>query len=229
MRKLLALILILVSPAALAATAIDGCRVRLDDGRIARLDGILAPAVVDPYGREAQHYLQSLLDAQPLTVPADAPVDPYNAPLIDQNLPDGRSLSRLMIEGGYARVYPSLPGAAALLPAEDEARRANRGLWTHPFYKVTTPETADKILDHYGIVEGKVLQTAQVKGKTYLNFGPDWKTDFTVELDRDTARQIDWKNLGGKDIRVRGWIDWTFGPHILVTETAQLELTDAAN
>jgi hypothetical protein len=55
--------------------------------------------------------------------------------------------------------------------------------------------------------------------RTYLNFGQDWHTDFTVEIERKdkaafASAGIDLGALAAKRIRVRGWIEWRNGPMI---------------
>lgn len=141
-----------------------------------------------------------------------------------------------LIARSCARVYP-LPGINADFPAllklEDKARAEKTGLWADPEFAIRTPETARQLLDSYGIVEGTITAAAKAKGQIYLNFGPavkdGWKTDFTVELTNDAAKQllardIDWQTLAGRHIRVRGWVFWRFGPAMMVTSDAQVEV-----
>ena len=136
------------------------------------------------------------------------------------------------IEQGCARVDP-LPGINAdfphLLQLEQQARTQKIGIWADPAFAVRDPFHARTLTDSYGLVEGIVLSTSKTKGHLYLNFGPDWKTDFTVELTTDAAhellaRTIDWQQLKGRKIRVRGWVFWRYGPMILVTTDAQIEV-----
>jgi hypothetical protein len=66
-------------------------------------------------------------------------------------------------------------------------------------------------------------------GRIYLNFGNDWRSDFTISIDRKDVRAfaaagIDLKGLAGKRVRVRGWIEWRNGPMIAATHPEQLEL-----
>jgi len=139
-----------------------------------------------------------------------------------------------LVAQGCARVYP-LPGInadfPALLAVEDTARRAHIGIWNNPAFAVRSPAHAAELTDGYGIIEGKITSAAKAKGQIYLNFGPDWKTDFTVELANEAAKQlqaraIDWQQLAGRTVRVRGWVFWRYGPAIMVTADAQIELPD---
>ena len=63
--------------------------------------------------------------------------------------------------------------------------------------------------------------------RIYLNFGDG--SDFTISIDRKdvpafAAAGIDLKQLAGKRVRVRGWIEWRNGPMIAATHPEQLEL-----
>jgi len=55
------------------------------------------------------------------------------------------------------------------------------------------------------------LAAEQVGGRIYLNFGDDWRTDFTVSVapvDNDLFEEagIDLLSLAGQRIRIRGWL-----------------------
>ena len=68
-----------------------------------------------------------------------------------------------------------------------------------------------------------------VRGRAYLNFGPDWRSDFTVSA-ASAARRLferdghDLIALEGRIIRVRGWIKWWNGPMIELTHPEQIEV-----
>jgi micrococcal nuclease len=72
-------------------------------------------------------------------------------------------------------------------------------------------------------------------GIAYLNFGEDWHTDFTVEIERKdkgafVAAGLDLGlALAGMHMRVRGWIEWLNGPMIHTTHPKQIELLPPAS
>jgi micrococcal nuclease len=73
------------------------------------------------------------------------------------------------------------------------------------------------------------VAVGQGAGRIYLNFAEDWRRDFTVsvarkDVDAFTAAGIDLKELAGKTIRVRGWLQWRNGPMIEATHPEQIEL-----
>tara|TARA_A100001037_G_scaffold275659_1_gene274358 strand:+ start:595 stop:819 length:225 start_codon:yes stop_codon:yes gene_type:complete len=70
---------------------------------------------------------------------------------------------------------------------------------------------------------------AVVRGRALLNFGENWKTDFTVSIaPRDWRRFIDAgisaADYRGLRIRVRDWLKSRNGPMIDVTHPEQIEI-----
>ena len=63
---------------------------------------------------------------------------------------------------------------------EAQARAAKHGLWADDTYAVLTPDNAEKGLNGWAIVEGTVRANAMAGNTVYLNFGQDWRKDFTV-------------------------------------------------
>ncbi|MGH6954261.1 MAG: thermonuclease family protein, partial [Alphaproteobacteria bacterium] len=115
-----------------------------------------------------------------------------------------------------------------MLALERAARAARRGIWAHPFYRVLAPGEAAGFIDSFQLVEGRVVGAAVVKGRGYLNFGPDRRTDFTVtispqDLQRFGAEWGAFESLEGRRVRVRGWLRSFDGPQIEATHPEQLE------
>ena len=74
-----------------------------------------------------------------------------------------------------------------------------------------------------------MVAAAVVRGRAYLNFGPDWKGDFTVSVEPRhrrlfDAEGIDIEALEDRRIRVRGWVESWNGPLIEVTHPKQIEV-----
>ena len=92
------------------------------------------------------------------------------------------------------------------------------------------------------IVEGEVLDIFQGRNRWFINFGPDFRTDFTVSLqDRplNMVRQR-WprpENWIGQRVRVRGYVDlwnglfieWTFPEQLCFIEPVPYKLSNATN
>jgi len=121
-----------------------------------------------------------------------------------------------MLRRGLARVSvaPDRPECAnELYAAEAEARGAHRGIWSSRAYAVRAPESLRASdLGTFQIVEGQVMNASVRGGRGYLNFGRDWRNDFTVtiapeDLKAFRAANIDPASYAGKHVRVRGWIE----------------------
>jgi endonuclease YncB( thermonuclease family) len=230
------------------AEVIDGDTVVLDDGRQVRLVGIQAPKL--PLGRagfeawpladEAKQALSSLTLGREVGLS-------YGGRRVDRH---GRALAHLyvlhgagaagrwvqgaLLEAGLARVYSFADNralVAEMLDRERRARAARRGIWADPFYAVRRPERVGGHVGSFQLVEGNVVDAAKVRGRIYLNFGEDWKSDFTVTLAPAVRRAFEAEGIeplayGGKRVRVRGWIESFNGPMIEASHPEQIEVIE---
>ncbi len=150
---------------------------------------------------------------------------------------DGQGQADLWVQGemirlGLARVFSwagDVTDFSALYSLEGKARDKARGLWADPFYAVRKPDPDPlaQYVDSLQIVEGIITSTADVRGRIYLNFGADYKTDFTIAIAKKHAKQfaeIDPVTLTGARVRVRGWIELTNGPMIWLDHPERLEV-----
>ncbi len=223
-----------------AAAAIDGDTLRLADGRVVRLLGLAAPkpedasdANVAKVAAAARQTLAMLALGKPLGLAFEGPRgDRHRRILAHVVAKDGTWLAAALVTAGLARVRTTADqrsGAARLLALEAEARAARRGLWALAAFRVLDTAAAGSQLDRFHLVEGRVIATSNTKGRLWLNFGSDWRTDFTVALDgaaqrRFKAAGVDPVALHGKIIRVRGWLRLYNGPLIDVTHPEQIEV-----
>jgi micrococcal nuclease len=231
------------SGAAMVAEVTDGDTLVLSDNVTVRLVGLQAPKLpLDrpnfkewPLAKEARNALEGLVQGRRLTLhPASKPVDRWGRMLAHLERDDGLWVQGEMLRLGWARVY-TFPDnrtlAADMFALERQARAAKLGIWGHPFYSIVTPERASRVVNTFQLVEGTVMDAAEVKGRVYLNFGADWKTDFTVlvpaRVRKALARQgMDPAGFKGRTIRVRGWLKDYNGPMIEMTHPEQLELPE---
>lgn len=229
--------------AALPATAADALHIggipnintlHLSDGTIVRLYGILPPQAATektkawPLHAEALAFLQGVAAGKPITLRmAPTPQNRKGEVLAEAVMPDGESLQMKMVQAGLARVYTTTENphiATTLYPLEQQARAAKRGIWALDAYAILTPDNASDHMNRFTIVEGKVLDVAMVEGTTYMNFGTDWKTDFTIVAGNALARRIGAEHLKGSKVRVRGWLHSQNGPMITLSHDEQLEI-----
>jgi hypothetical protein len=143
-----------------------------------------------------------------------------------------------LLSQGLARVYGFADNRALLgemLVFERGARAAGRGIWAEPFYRLLDARELEArprdLIGRFEIVEGRILGVAPVRGRTYLNFGPDWKRDFTAIIDAAAGRLfeaegLDVEALEGRRVRVRGWLNSLNGPMVKVTHPEQIEVLE---
>jgi endonuclease YncB( thermonuclease family) len=222
------------------ASVVDGDTVVLDGGgEQVRLVGIQAPKL--PLGRagfrawplaeESKKALQDLVLGKRVTLTfGGRRRDRHGRLLAHLRGEDGTWIQGAMLARGMARVY-SFPDnrsrVADMLKMETRARTQGRGIWGLDYYAVIGPENAARAIGTFQVVEGRVVDAAKVKGRTYLNFGPDWRTDFTVTIPPGTAkifRDLAPLTLKGRRIRVRGWLKSYNGPSIEATHPEQIEV-----
>lgn len=151
---------------------------------------------------------------------------------------DNLWLQATLIKQGLARAYPfnmqKIP-YNRLLTHEKEAREAKTGLWSEPAYSIKTDSEASDLVGQYALVQGTVKKAALVNNRVYLNFGENWRNDFTVGIEPDLRREfsksgIDLLQFDGKTIRVRGFIEFYNGPFIRLSTINQIEvLSDTQN
>lgn len=217
-----------------AESAIDGDTILLAGGKQLRLMGILAPKDDEPLADLAKKTLDRLVRGKKLVLAAEAPPDRFGRRRAQAALQGSDSwLQGEMLLRGLARVATqpdAAAGAPAMLSLEHAARQEKQGLWADKRYQ---PRDASQHIPsgRFEIVEGTVLATGRGTGKSYVNFGPDWKTDFTIAISTETGKllrqaHITPKKLEGQKVRVRGYVLLTNGPMIELSHPEQLELLD---
>jgi micrococcal nuclease len=227
------------------AQVLSGERLQLEDGRTVRLAGIRVPGALNHKresgdvpdlpgpAAEARAALLDLLAGQSVRLGLAPTYDRYGELVAQVERADGLWLQGALLERGLAQVQ-TRPGevarAALMLEREHAARAAGRGLWADPAF---APRSAERVADAVGtfqIVQGRVRRVAATDDFVYLNFGPDWRSDFTLrvrraELEDGFARSgIDILALEGRRIEVRGFVLDAAGPLIELSHPEQIEV-----
>jgi hypothetical protein len=217
---------------------IDSASLRLDDG------GLLFLAGLDPLALHFNGHadpgllgeLQSLLANQPISLRADhAIVDRYDR-LTGQGVDsNGQWLQAEILRRGLGRVLPGPDarfGLDRLISIEDQARRANLGLWARPQRQVLSPDNAHRLLGQFGLIEGRPTHVGRARSGYYIDFDAGPKRHlFSVKIGalQFTGRKsgrVDPFALVGQRLRVRGLVEDRGHPFMLVTERDQLEILD---
>jgi endonuclease YncB( thermonuclease family) len=214
----------------------------LRDGRAVHLEGIRMPDAAHDHAPgfltdQAFAALDAMTRGHRLTIRAVPPkedrYDRVRGQAFDRES-DGAWVQAELLKRGLVRVdiAPDRTECAAeLYEAEAQARAAHLGLWSSSAYAVRTPDTLGADTGTFQLVEGKVLNADVRDGRAYLNFGADWKTDFTVTIspaDMANFRRdgIDPRSYIGKTIRVRGLVQQLSGPEIEIANARQIEVVN---
>lgn len=213
----------------------------LQGGTEVRLAGVQAPEPARgehpawPLAAEATTASERALLGREVTLwhPADR-FDRWGRSLAHAVRDDGLWLQAALLMDGLARVYTqprTATGTVAMLDLERTARAARRGIWGNRFYRIRNPAETWGDLDSVQVVEGRVVDAAVVRGTAYLNFGPDWRRDFTFRAQPGVRRLfdragIDLGDLAGLRVRGRGWVFPLNGPMIELTHPEALEVLE---
>jgi endonuclease YncB( thermonuclease family) len=227
------------------ARVIDGDTFALADGRLVRLLGIEAPkpvlarpgADVGALAEASRAELERLAGGAEVELRLGAePQDRYGRTMADVRLGDGSSVPEALVAGGFARVRQ--PGGnssclGTLLLLEHEARRRKIGLWRSAEFGVIDADDPSLIERKglYVLVEGRVVSVGRGNRLDFLNFGRNWRRDFTVMVEVPAAGHmagsgLPVESLSGRRVLVRGVIEESGGPAIRLSDPGEIEILD---
>lgn len=133
------LLFVILLPSISSAYSFTGQVVKVSDGdtiqvmhnskaekvRLAEID---CPEKGQPYGNAAKKYVLDLAAQEIVTVEVQTK-DRYGRTVGEVFFPDGRSLNREIVKAGYGWWYRKYSSNVSLGQLEEDARKANRGLW----------------------------------------------------------------------------------------------------
>lgn len=205
-----------------------------------RLLGIDAPESahgdnpVEPFGEKARQRLRELLEGQAVTLLPDVdPYDRFGRTLAYVTLVNGADVGAILLKEGLAMVYfipPNLARLESYEKLEGEARRKGLGIWSGEGGRLLEHHQAAQGMERVRVVRGQVMSVAERGNWIFLNFGPDYRTDFTVSI-----RKEEWESqfvpqvrampfYKGKQVEVRGRIHERNGPNIQVYHPYQVRI-----
>jgi endonuclease YncB( thermonuclease family) len=213
-------------------------------------DGVLEVRLAEvdtPVPEQTEIWLADWLEGRQLSLTySGLRRDRYDRALahVSAVMPDGETgadgeapawLQARLVAAGLARVMSHADNqahAATLLRLEAEARRRRLGMWGDPEHAIrdTHPDARAQDIGSSQIVEGRVTDAVRLdSGRIYLNFGSDYRSDFTVRIDAADSQDFLDANLGpeellGRRVRVRGWLVEENGPMIRLDHRARLEI-----
>lgn len=228
------------------AAVSDGDTLTLDSGLKVQVEGIIAPRrgyrdrPDEPLAQQARQTLEKIALGRPalLAYGGDKRLAGEGPPLalaqVFVRSEGGRWLwvQEAMLREGMARARTwktNHARSAALYEAEALARKAKKGLWANKAYAIRKADTIGAEERGFQIVEGAVRSVGVTDRKTYLNFGDDYRTDFTVEINAEdlaawTAKDPPLDSLKAKRVRVRGFVYDAGGPMIRIDHPQAIEV-----
>ncbi len=226
---------------------IDPLRVQLQDGRIVQLAGVEIPdndpALPGEIASKAFEQLKTILANKQVTFYQTKAEGEGRRNRMGHYLghlethQDKIWVQGFLLKNGLARIQPgadNIEMSAQMIALENEALKEKRGIWASDKFGVLTPETADTAMNSWAIIEGTISKTGMSNNTIFLNFGDDWRKDFTIGIEGEVRRQmakrqLDTLGMAGKRVRVHGWVESYNGPYIKLSNAAWLEiLPDAA-
>ena len=208
----------------------DGDTFRISDGRTVRLLGIDTPERGEPGAEVARQWLAVHSLGRDVNLVECNEKDKYGRTLALVEI-SGRKLNFMLAGEGLAEpmLIPPCANAAAetILEASASALGRRAGVYRSPLYDPVSHLRASERLGKRSVVFGKVLNIHKGKKAVHLNFGSDWKTDFTAVLFhrglfRFKALGLDPEDLVGRDVFVLGKIESYYGPQIVVNIPEQI-------
>lgn len=227
---------------------VDGDTIVLDDRSEVRMVGIQAPKL--PLGRRnfpewplAKEARDAAVDfssrREVVLWSGGSDEDRHGRRLAHTYVRDGQGgtiwFQGEMLRRGLARVYTFPDNRACvadLLAQEAAAREEGLGMWGLDTYRIVNANELDRLNSRegsYELIEGRVREAKLINGRVYLNFGTNYRDDFTVtisprdmKLFRDAG--IDPTNYEGRIVRARGWVRLFNGPSIDATHPEQIEV-----
>ncbi|MCS6779026.1 MAG: thermonuclease family protein [Geminicoccaceae bacterium] len=223
---------------ALAVAAVEGPdRLRLEDGRIARLLGYVVPGDLSPappalsFVEPVRRRLASLVEAGGLALEVVG-VDRYERVEVVARSAEGRLVAAVLVEEGLAWAWADglpLTIGRALLEAEGRARAAGRGLWALPSLAEQEARGIAAEPVRFVVAVGTVARIGRGERFLYLDLGPDRRGDLSVRIPtgalsafRKAGLRPD--RLEGRRLRVRGWLFAARGPMIETEDPLSIEV-----
>lgn len=220
-----------------AALCAPAAAARAPAGETLRLVGVRAPETAagfeEPYAEESRRAFAVIL-AMPFAMQPAGAADRWGRAPAVLLLAGGESAQAVLVAQGAAQVAPEGDDhdfIRTLLALEEEARAARRGLWAHQRYRVHDAGDARRAIGAFNLVEGAPLAAARRGGRVYLNFGDDYRTDFTASARAGLARAwarngLDLETLAGERLRIRGYVAAVNGPSVDLAHPLQIERLD---
>lgn len=226
---------------------IDGDTVRLSNGKLLRYIGIDTPEIrikkendfvysPQPFSLKAKEYNRKLVENKIVEVEFDVEKKDRYGRLLGYCFVNGVFVNAKLIEEGYAVLYtypPNVKYVDLFVKLQKKAREEENGLWGG--FAAINHADAHLYINQIRTVRGRVLNIYKSSKCILLNFGRDWRTDFTAVIFNNSLNFFYEKGIDplvfykGKLIEVSGRIREYNGPEIIVNAPYEIVITDDDN
>lgn len=228
------------------SSVIDGGLIQLRDGRLVRLSGLDVPRMaplaaaeqrgpIRDIALEARDILAENLENAQIRIfvsrKEDAQKNRYGHWIAHlQNIENDKWVQAILLENGLARAMPTARHpelAPAMFHAERHARKEKKGVWDLPAKTVQSLGSVRDYLHDLHVIQGRIVSVAVRQGRIYLNFGPDWRTDFTATIAPENRKAFSKRGMnplewGGRHVELRGWVGEYNGPNLELAHPVQI-------
>jgi micrococcal nuclease len=212
---------------------IDGDTIVAEGDERIRYLGVDAPEIGEPFYEQAKGYQEKVvLGSQVRILPCkEEPQDSYGRTLafVHKGTVD---VGEQLLRQGLARTLFIGPCGWAVARAyskvERGAFRAARGIWSAQDPREIGHGEAARYIGCLMTVTGRVAEVHEGPRAFHLNFGPDYRTDFTAVVYRRELTRLIKEGLypmpeyRGKSVEVTGMLKEYNGPEIIVESVDQL-------
>jgi len=224
---------------------VDGDTIKLSNGRLLRYIGLDTPEVrikdkngdfkymPQPFSLEAKEFNRKLVDGKDIRIEFDFEKTDRYGRLLGYCFVDETFVNAKLVEQGYAvisTIPPNVKYVEFFIAAQKKARKMKKGLWGG--FPTLDHSQASQYINQIRRVEGVVVDSYQSTKCVFLNFGQNYKNDFTVvifnkALSAFSRDGIDPVNFYiGKKIGVSGKIREYNGPEIIVNSPYEIEILE---
>jgi len=224
---------------------IDGDTVRLENGELLRYIGIDTPEVhirnargdfdyrPQPFSLEAKEANQSLVEGKYVRVEFDVEKRDKYKRLLGYCFQEDTFVNATLLKEGYALLYtypPNVKYVSELTAAQKVARKEKRGIWES--WEAISSDDAHQYINQIRTVRGTVASTYQSKKCVFLNFGDNYKDDFTIVIFNRALSSFHAQGIDpvsyyhGKTVQATGLIKEYNGPEIIVRVPEEVEVLE---
>ncbi|MDP2940398.1 MAG: thermonuclease family protein [Candidatus Omnitrophota bacterium] len=183
-----------------------------------------------PFAEDAKDFNQRLVEGKLVRLEFDLEKkDKYNR-LLAYCFVGETFVNAKLLEEGLSLIYtrpPNIKYVNLFVKLQKQARENKKGFWRE--VKIVPAQLADKFIGSFKTVEGKVKNTSISDKAIHLNFGKDYKNDFSAVIFKQDLTLFDTDTLvknnfyRGKKLRITGFIKDYQGPEIIVNHPSQIE------